>query len=115
MDVAQQRRLVALGASGVLLLCAVLAGVSIGAVPLAPSGVLSSLLRGVGVQLGTPLPALESTLLLDLRLPRVVLAASGRRHARRSPAPPTRGCSATRSPTRTCSVPRPAPGSGPPW
>ncbi len=75
MDVAQQRRLVALGASGALLLAAVTAGVSIGAVQLAPSGVFSSLLRGVGVPLGTPLGDLEAGLLLDLRLPRVVLAA----------------------------------------
>lgn len=75
MDVARQRHSVALVASGALLLCAVLVGVSTGAVALAPAEVASSLLRGVGVRLGTPLPELESALLLDLRLPRVVLAA----------------------------------------
>ena len=32
-----------------------------------------------------------------------------------SPAPPTRASSATRWPTPTCSVPRPAPGWAPPW
>ncbi len=75
MDGGQQRRLMALGASGFLLLCAATAAVSIGAVPLAPSGVASTLLRGAGLPVGTPLDELSSTLLLQLRLPRVVLAA----------------------------------------
>jgi iron complex transport system permease protein len=75
MDVARQRRPMALTVTGGLLFAALLAGVSIGAVPLAPSEVLSSLLHRVGLPVGTPLPPTEAGVLLDLRLPRVLLAA----------------------------------------
>jgi len=75
MDLVRQRRLVALGVTGALLLAALLAAVSIGAVALAPSGVLASVLHRVGVQAGNPLSPMESGILFDLRLPRVVLAA----------------------------------------
>ncbi len=75
MDVAQQRRAVALAATGVLLGVAVLAGVSIGAVGLSPAGILSSILHRAGLHVGNPLSAMDAGILFDLRLPRVVLAA----------------------------------------
>lgn len=68
----------ALGVAGALLLLALLAAVSIGAVALAPVGVLSTLLDQVSagkLGLGEPLPPLQERVLLDYRLPRVVLAA----------------------------------------
>lgn len=70
-----QRRRIATVAAVVVLLCAVAAGVSVGAVPLPLSQVISSLLRPVGIHVGNPLSGTDSTLLLELRLPRVVLAA----------------------------------------
>ncbi len=75
MDVAQQRRLVALAATGALLLVAVLAGVSVGAVGLSPTGIVSSILHRAGLHVGNPLSDMDSGILFDLRLPRVVLAA----------------------------------------
>ncbi|MGY2065466.1 FecCD family ABC transporter permease [Blastococcus sp. SYSU DS0619] len=69
---------VVFGASGAVLVAAVLAGVWVGAVPLAPGDVVATLLdRAVG-PLGVDVPGgLEGTqasVLLQLRLPRVVLA-----------------------------------------
>lgn len=78
MDPVRRRRAVALGVSGAVLLLALLAGVSIGAVALPPSGVLSTLLDRVGagwLAPGRPLPVLQAEILLSYRLPRVVLAA----------------------------------------
>lgn len=78
MDPVRRRRVAALTVAGAVLLVALLAGVSIGAVALPPAGVLATLLDRVGagrVRLGTPLPDLQAQILLDYRLPRVVLAA----------------------------------------
>jgi len=75
MRLAPQRRLVATSVAGALLLGAMVAGVSLGAVGLAPSGVASSVLHRVGLPYGDPLGAVDSGILFDLRLPRVVLAA----------------------------------------
>jgi iron complex transport system permease protein len=75
MDVVRRRRTVALVVAGVLLLVAVLVGVSIGAVALPPSEVLSTLLRRLGLSYGTPLPSLQESVLVDIRLPRVLLTA----------------------------------------
>jgi iron complex transport system permease protein len=77
-DPVRRQRAVALTAAGALLLLALLAGVSIGAIALPPSGVLSTLLDRIGagrLSPGAPLPALQAEILLDYRLPRVVLAA----------------------------------------
>lgn len=52
-----------------------LAGVAIGAVPLPVEGVIATLADRIGLSAGTPLTGTNATLLTDLRLPRVVLAA----------------------------------------
>jgi iron complex transport system permease protein len=75
MDVVRRRRTVALVVAGVLLLVAVLVGVSIGAVALPPSEVFSTLLRRLGLSYGTALPSLQESVLVDIRLPRVLLTA----------------------------------------
>ena len=76
MDAMRRRRLAALTGATVLLLVAVLAGVSLGAVPLAPAGIASSLAQRLGLHIGTPLAGTDLGILVDLRLPRVVLAAT---------------------------------------
>jgi iron complex transport system permease protein len=75
MDAVRRQRTVALVAAAVLLVVAVLAGVSVGAVGLSPSGVLSTLLHRLGLSYGTPLAGLQEGVLLDIRLPRVLLTA----------------------------------------
>lgn len=75
MDVVRRRRLIALGATGALLLAALLAAVAVGAVALPPGGVFGSILHRLGLQAANPLSPTESGILFDLRLPRVVLAA----------------------------------------
>jgi iron complex transport system permease protein len=78
MDAVRRQRAVALVVTAVLLLAAVLAAVSIGAIALPPAGVLATLLDKVGaggLAPGHPLPTLQAEVLLDYRLPRVVLAA----------------------------------------
>ena len=70
------RRLVpALVAAGALLAVAVLLGVGVGTVGLAPDRVVATLLARVGVHVGTPLAGLQEQILLELRLPRVLLVA----------------------------------------
>jgi len=78
MDAVRRQRLGALGVAVVLLLAALTAAVSIGAVALPPGGVLTTLLQRAGagrLAPGHPLPTLQAEILLDYRLPRVVLAA----------------------------------------
>ncbi len=75
MDGVLRRRTVALVVAGVLLVVAALAGVSLGAVALSPAAVASTLLDRIGITWGTPLPALQSGVLIDIRLPRVLLTA----------------------------------------
>lgn len=75
MDAVRRRRAVALVASAALLLLALLAGVSIGAIPLAPARVLSTLLDRVGIAAGPGLPPLQAEVLVEYRLPRVLVAA----------------------------------------
>jgi iron complex transport system permease protein len=70
-----RRRLVALAAAVVLLVVAVLLAVGIGTVGLAPGRVAATLLDRVGVHLGTPLTGLDERILMQLRLPRVLLVA----------------------------------------
>jgi iron complex transport system permease protein len=78
MDPVRRRRAVALVVAASLLLFALLIGVSIGAVPLSPSEVLTTLLDAVGaggLHLGHPLTQVQTSILVDYRLPRVVSAA----------------------------------------
>jgi len=69
------RRGVAVAVAAALLLAAVVAGVGVGAVPLSPASVASTLLHRVGIEVGTPLTGSREAVLLEYRLPRVVLAA----------------------------------------
>jgi len=71
----RRRRGRALAVAGGALLAAALAGVAVGAVGLPFGGVVSSLLAHVGVHVGTPLPPVEDAILVQWRLPRVVLSA----------------------------------------
>lgn len=69
------RRGVALGVGVVVLLVVALLGVCIGAIGLPPGGVLSSLLGRAGIRVGTPLPSVQEEILVQWRVPRVLLAA----------------------------------------
>jgi iron complex transport system permease protein len=59
----------------VLLVVAVLLGVGVGTIGLPPGRVVATLLEHVGVHVGTPLHGVEEQILLQLRLPRVLLVA----------------------------------------
>jgi cobalamin transport system permease protein len=71
----RQRRGRALAVAGALLLAVALAGVSIGAVGLPFGGVVSSLLERLGLHVGSPLTGTQDAILIEWRLPRVLLAA----------------------------------------
>jgi iron complex transport system permease protein len=71
----ERRRTVALAVTGALLLAAMLAGVSAGAIGMSPSGILATLAGRVGLHLGTPLPSVDGDVLVLIRLPRVLLTA----------------------------------------
>ena len=75
----RRRAALALGGTGLALLLAMLIGVGVGAIPLAPGAVVATLLdRAVGtVGLHVPggLQGSDAAVLLQLRLPRVLLAA----------------------------------------
>jgi iron complex transport system permease protein len=71
----RRRRGLALAASAAVLLVVGLAGVSIGAIGMPFGEVVSSLLRPLGVHVGRPLPDVQEQILLQWRLPRVLLAA----------------------------------------
>lgn len=78
METVGRRRTAAMVAAGALLLCAVLMAVSVGAVALSPAAVVSTLLDRIGLGHwgpGQPLPELQAKVLLEYRLPRVLLAA----------------------------------------
>ncbi len=78
VETTRRRRAVALVVTGVLLLAVLLAAVSVGAVSLAPGRVLATLLDSLGagrVVPGHRLTTLQAGILLDYRLPRVILAA----------------------------------------
>ncbi len=75
MDVIRRQRAAALGVAGMLLLLAVLVATSRGVTPLPTSGIVSTLLRAIGFEIGTPLPDVDARVLLDIRLPRVLLVA----------------------------------------
>jgi iron complex transport system permease protein len=57
------------------LLVSILIGVSVGALPLSPTGVLSTLANRAGLPVESSLTRLQGTVLMELRLPRVLLAA----------------------------------------
>ena len=71
--------MLALGGTGLALVLALLAGVTIGAIPLSPLAVVATLtdrLTGfVGWHTGAALSGTDAAVLLQLRLPRVILAA----------------------------------------
>lgn len=75
MDVVRRQRAAALVVAGALLLLAVLVATSKGVTPLPVSGIVSTLLDRVGLGVGTPLAGLDANVLLDIRLPRVLLVA----------------------------------------
>jgi iron complex transport system permease protein len=75
LDSRWRRRLAALGASAALLLLAVLIAVGVGAVGLDPGRVVATLLDHAGMDVGNPLHGVEAEILLQLRLPRVLLVA----------------------------------------
>jgi iron complex transport system permease protein len=69
----------ALGGTGLALVLALLAGVAVGAVPLSPGAVVTTLFDRVagvvGGHVGGALTGTDAAVLLQLRLPRVILAA----------------------------------------
>jgi iron complex transport system permease protein len=74
-DRGERRRAVALAVTAGLLLAAVIAGVSIGALALPPTGVFRTLLHWVGLPVDPGLSPLQEQVLVELRLPRVLMAA----------------------------------------
>ncbi|WP_066903535.1 FecCD family ABC transporter permease [Millisia brevis] len=73
--VRRARHYLAIPVAAAILLVAMLAGVVIGAVALPVDAVLATLVDRLGWSVGTPLTGTNATLLTDLRVPRVVLAA----------------------------------------
>lgn len=71
----RHRRGSALAVTGAVLAVAALVGVSVGAVALPFPEVVGSLLRRVGLHVGSPLPPTQDAILVQWRVPRVVLAA----------------------------------------
>jgi iron complex transport system permease protein len=75
----RRRAVLALGGTGGALLLALLTGVAVGAIPLSPVAVLATLadkVAGVvGWHVGGSLSGTDAAVLLQLRLPRVILAA----------------------------------------
>ena len=69
------RRGLALGAGLVVLLVVALLGVCVGAIGLPAGEVVSSLLGRIGLHVGQPLPTVQEEILVQWRVPRVVLAA----------------------------------------
>ena len=70
-----RRRAGALALAAAFLLVTLLAGVSIGAVRLSPGGVVTTLLNRMGLPVRAGLPALQAEVLVQYRLPRVLVAA----------------------------------------
>ena len=59
----------------VLLVVALLLGVGIGAVPIAPLDAVAIILRHLGIDIAAPAPAQDDAILWSIRLPRVLLGA----------------------------------------
>lgn len=75
LDGLWRRRTTALGVAAALLVVAVLLAVGVGAVGMAPDRVVATLLQRIGLHVGTPLGGVQAEILLQLRLPRVLLVA----------------------------------------
>src|SRR3954468_23990571 len=75
LDGVSRRRAIALGAAAALLVAAVLLAVGVGAVGLPPGRVIATLLQRIGLHVGDPLGGVQASILLELRLPRVLLVA----------------------------------------
>jgi iron complex transport system permease protein len=75
----RRRAVLALGGTGLALVLALLAGVAVGAIPLSPGAVVATLVDRVtglvGWHVGGALTGTDAAVLLQLRLPRVILAA----------------------------------------
>jgi iron complex transport system permease protein len=71
-----RRRRLALGVAAVALLAVALSGICIGAIELPVDQVASSLLGRLGLHVGTPLPAVQEEILVQWRIPRVLLAGT---------------------------------------
>ena len=101
----------AIVAAVVVLAAAMVAGVCVGPAALSLPTVLDALLARMPGHLAAGVPPLDSAIVWQIRLPRVVLGALvGSMLA--GAARPTRGCSATRWPTRICWARRPGGGLG---
>ena len=97
----------------VLLVVALIAGIGAGSVAIAPGdtlGILAHRLFGMNVTATWTVAA--ETIVMDLRLPRVLTAMVVGGRPRGLRAPRSRASFATRSRTRTCSARRPGPRSG---
>jgi iron complex transport system permease protein len=75
LDGVWRRRTIALGASSALLVAVVLLAIGVGAVGLPPGRVVATLLQRLGLDVGEPLEGVQAQILLELRLPRVLLVA----------------------------------------
>src|SRR3954471_5225487 len=75
LDGVSRRRAIALGAAAALLVGVVLLAVGVGAVGLPPGRVVATLLQQIGLHVGDPLGGVQAQILLELRLPRVLLVA----------------------------------------
>jgi iron complex transport system permease protein len=75
LDGMWRRRAVSLAVAGALLVASVLLAVGVGAIPLAPDRVVATLLHSIGLDVGDPLGGVQAQILLELRLPRVLLVA----------------------------------------
>src|SRR3954447_11484766 len=75
LDGVSRRRAIALGAAAALLVAVVRLAVGVGAVGLPPGRVVATLLQQIGLHVGDPLGGVQAQILLELRLPRVLLVA----------------------------------------
>jgi iron complex transport system permease protein len=75
LDGVSRRRAIALGAAAALLVGVILLAVGVGAVGLPPGRVVATLLQQIGLHVGDPLGGVQAQILLELRLPRVLLVA----------------------------------------
>ena len=87
-------------AAVVFLLASLVFGVVAGPIDLGVGDILQSIGAKLGLPIASPLDPIDESILWEIRIPRVVLAALVGSTLALS-GPPTRGCSGTRSPTPT--------------
>ena len=98
----------ALAIAAAALLVALMVGVSVGPADLSLATVGQALLMRLPWHPALTVPPIDSDVVWQIRVPRVLLGALVGRHAGRRRRRATRACSATRSPIPTCSASRPA-------